>query len=172
MTTLLILLLAVALFLFWVARKPDDFEIARSTVINAPQQRVFDLINDLHKFNQWNPWLEKEPSAGLDYTGPDVGPGAAYSWKGKKTGEGSMKIVSSAAPGNVDIDLQFLKPWKANNKVAFTLQDLGGQTRVNWAMRGRSNFMSKLFTTFMSMDQMVGKDFERGLQRLKQLAEA
>ncbi len=39
-------------------------------------------------------------------------------------------------------------------------------------MRGENNFMSKLMSVFVSMDAMIGKDFEEGLANLKQLAES
>ena len=38
-------------------------------------------------------------------------------------------------------------------------------------MHGPNLFMTKLMGVFMSMDKMVGKDFERGLANLKQAAE-
>jgi hypothetical protein len=38
-------------------------------------------------------------------------------------------------------------------------------------MYGPSPYISKLMTTFMSMESMVGPDFEAGLESLKQLAE-
>ena len=38
-------------------------------------------------------------------------------------------------------------------------------------MTGENNFMSKAFCLFMSMDKMVGGDFEKGLAQLKATAE-
>jgi hypothetical protein len=38
-------------------------------------------------------------------------------------------------------------------------------------MRGPMPFVSKLMSVFMSMDKMIGKDFERGLSQLKAEAE-
>jgi hypothetical protein len=38
-------------------------------------------------------------------------------------------------------------------------------------MHGPANFMSKLMGTFMDIDKMVGRDFEDGLQNLRQIAE-
>jgi hypothetical protein len=36
---------------------------------------------------------------------------------------------------------------------------------------GPANFMSKLIGVFMEMDKMVGRDFEDGLQNLRQIAD-
>jgi hypothetical protein len=38
-------------------------------------------------------------------------------------------------------------------------------------MRGPANFMTKLMGLFMSMDKMIGRDFERGLANLKEVVE-
>ena len=46
-----------------------------------------------------------------------------------------------------------------------------GATEVSWQMYGSANFMGKLMGVFMDMDKMVGRDFEDGLQNLRQIAE-
>jgi hypothetical protein len=38
-------------------------------------------------------------------------------------------------------------------------------------MEGKNNFISKAAGVFMNMDQMIGKDFEKGLAKLKAIAE-
>jgi hypothetical protein len=39
-------------------------------------------------------------------------------------------------------------------------------------MSGPSPFVTKVMGVFFNMDEMVGKDFERGLANLKSVAEA
>jgi hypothetical protein len=39
-------------------------------------------------------------------------------------------------------------------------------------MDGPNNFMSKAFGLFMDMEEMIGKDFEKGLADIKKNAEA
>jgi hypothetical protein len=39
-------------------------------------------------------------------------------------------------------------------------------------MRGPSSFIVKFMGIFISMDRMIGKDFEEGLFNLKRVAEA
>jgi hypothetical protein len=39
-------------------------------------------------------------------------------------------------------------------------------------MSGRQNFMAKAFCMFMSMDKMVGGEFEKGLAQMKSVAES
>lgn len=53
----------------------------------------------------------------------------------------------------------------------FTLTPQSGATNVNWAMHGPAPLMFRVMHLFMKMDKMVGKDFEAGLAKLKQVAE-
>jgi hypothetical protein len=66
-----------------------------------------------------------------------------------------------------------VKPFEAHNQAEFTLKPTAdGATEVGWRMHGPANLMSKVMGVFMDMDKMVGKDFEDGLQNLRQIAEA
>jgi hypothetical protein len=154
-------------FLTYIARKPNTFAVQRETTINARAADIFPWLSNLHRFNEWNPWLEQEPTSTLTYSGPEEGPGASYAWLGKKTGQGNMTVRSQTPPHELSLDLNFMKPIKANNTVKFALSERGGATIVTWIMSGQNNFVAKLFQTFMNMDKMVGKDFEKGLANLK-----
>jgi Polyketide cyclase / dehydrase and lipid transport len=167
----IIILGLVAAFLFWVWRKPDGFIIQREVSINAMPQDIFGRINNLRHFNEWNPWADMDPTSTMTYNTIESGPGASYSWIGKKTGEGSMTVLDQKQPSEVNMSVNFLKPFKANNKATFRITSSGGNTTVNWAMTGKNAFAHKLMQTFFSMDKMVGKEFERGLATLKQHVE-
>jgi len=69
------------------------------------------------------------------------------------------------------IKLDFLKPFEAHNTAEFTLTPRGNTTDVTWAMHGPNLFIGKVISLFVSMDRMVGKDFETGLANLKAEAE-
>jgi len=167
---LVVVVVLIAGVLIAAAMRPGTFRIERSTVVNAPPEKVFPLINDLHAFNSWNPFLKMEPDSKLVYTGPAQGLGAAYSWEGKKTGAGSMEIIE-AAPSRIAMRLEFTKPFAAKNLAEFSMDGRGGSTNVTWAMSGQSPFFRKLMGLFFSMDKMVGTTFAQGLADLKSKAE-
>jgi hypothetical protein len=50
--------------------------------------------------------------------------------------------------------------------VDFTLEAKGDSTNVTWAIHGPSPYMSKVMSLFVSMDRMIGNDFEAGLADL------
>jgi len=147
------------------------FSISRATTTAAPLPVVHALVNDFHQWRSWSPWEGLDPSLARSYTGPDAGVGANYAWVGnRKAGAGSMEITESA-PGRIDLTIAFLKPWKATNQVEFTFEPEGNGTRVTWTMSGEHRGLGRVFALFMSMDKLVGKDFEKGLAALKQKAE-
>ena len=174
MLTWIIILIVVAAIavLGLAASKPNNFRIAREATIDAKPEKVFALINDFHEWSKWSPWEKMDPAMQRTHSGAPSGKGAAYAWSGnKKVGRGRMEIANSNPPSKVDIDLEFMEPFKAKNKAEFTLVPADGGTRVSWTMTGERPFMFKLMGLFMNFDQMVGKDFEAGLQAMKQEAE-
>jgi uncharacterized protein YndB with AHSA1/START domain len=149
-----------------------DFEVTRSTTIAAPPERVHGLLDDFHRWRQWSPWEDVDPNLQRSYSGPDSGVGARYAWEGnRKAGKGNMEITEST-PERVGVRLQFEKPWKATNQVAFELTPSNGSTDVTWRMNGTNKGFAALFSKVVSMDRMVGKDFEKGLAQLKGAAES
>jgi uncharacterized protein YndB with AHSA1/START domain len=167
-----VILLLVAGLLIYAATKPDNFRIERSSLINAPPEKIFPLINDFHRWEAWSPWEKIDPALKRTYAGADSGKGAVYEWSGNKDiGQGRMQITESSPSSRVLLDLNFIKPFEARNQVEFTLNKEGEGTRVTQAMFGPSPYISKLMTIFFSMEKMVGGKYEEGLANLKALAE-
>jgi|SRR3712207_2913669 len=149
-----------------------DFEVVRSATISAGRDRVHGLIDDFHQWRSWSPWEDLDPDLQRAYSGAESGVGARYAWEGnRKAGKGHMEITDSK-PERVEVRLTFEKPWKATNQVVFDLTPAGDQaTEVAWRMTGTNKGVAALFGKVFSMDRMVGKDFEKGLARLKAKAE-
>jgi hypothetical protein len=149
-----------------------DFEVVRGTTIAAPRERVHGLIDDFHAWREWSPWEDVDPNLKRDYSGAESGAGAMYAWEGnRKAGKGSMEILSST-PEQTEVRLVFEKPWKATNQVIFELTPSGeAATEVTWRMRGRTTGFAALFGRIVTMDRLVGKDFEKGLAQMKAAAE-
>jgi len=161
----------IAILLAYAATRPDSFRLERSVTIKAPPAKAFALINDFHRWTAWSPWEHMDADLQRTYSGPASGVGAVYNWEGKKTGVGRMEILESSPASLIKIKLDFFKPFEAHNTAEFTLLSKGDSTTVTWAMYGPSPFMSKLMGIFFSIDKMVGKDFEAGLEKMKAAAE-
>ncbi len=151
----------------------DTYTVERSTMVDAPPQRVYELVSDFHAWTAWSPWEDLDPELDRSYSGEPSGTGAVYAWSGnRKAGQGRMEIVEATAPSRVAIDLLFEKPWKARNDTAFTITPEGSGSRVTWTMSGRKTLLTKAMGLVRSMDALLGPDFERGLARLRTAAES
>jgi hypothetical protein len=166
------LAVVIAAFLVIVALLPGDFRIARSATMAAPAFDVFAQVNDFHNWNGWNPWGKIDPNMKQTYEGAPAGTGAVYSWVGNKdVGEGRMTITDSRPHERIAIKLEFFKPFKATNAAEFTFKPEAAGTVVTWSMAGTKAFVIKIFSLFMSMDKMVGGQFEKGLADMKSIVE-
>ena len=163
----------VVVFLVIVALQPSEFRVARSTTISAPPSAVFGQVNDFHKWEAWNPFAKNDPAMKQSYEGAPAGTGAVYTWSGnKEVGEGRMTITESRPSDLIRINLEFFKPFAGTSVAEFTFKPDGNQTVVTWSMTGENNFMAKAIHLFMSMDKMIGGQFEKGLAQMKAIAEA
>lgn len=168
----LVVILVVVLCVV-TAMQPADFRVMRSAEMNASTDKIFEQVNDFHKWEAWSPWAKMDPDMKVTYSGADSGVGASYSWSGNdKVGEGRMTIKSNHPPKQIVIDLEFIKPFAAKNLVGFDFKAMGEKTNVTWSMIGKKNFMMKFFGLFMDMDKLVGDDFDNGLAQLKAIVES
>ena len=163
---------AVLGFFGFAATRPNDFRTQRRAHINAPPDRVFANLVDFRQWAAWSPWEALDPSMKKTHSGASTGPGAVYAWEGNsKVGTGRMEITAAEPARSVTIKLDFLKPFEAHNTTVFLLEPRDGGTDVTWTMSGARPFMMKVMGIFMNMDELVGKDFEKGLGSLQEVSE-
>lgn len=163
----------IVLFVIVVATRPSEFRVSRSIIINAPPDAVFPHVNELRKWEAWNPWGKVDPNMKLTYDGPPAGVGSSYSWVGNSdVGEGKGTITESRSSELVRFRLDFYKPMAGTSDAEFTFKPHASGTEVTWTMSGKNNFIAKAVCMFMSMDRMVGGQFEKGLADMKAAAEA
>ena len=168
----IVVFVLIAALLIFAASRPDTFRVERSARIQAPPEEIFGLLEDFRRWPAWSPWEKLDPAMKRTLSGAERGRGAVYAWEGNDdVGKGRMEIVESNPPSRLVIKLDFLEPFEAHNTTEFTLRANDGATDLNWAMSGPNLFITKLFGLFVSMDEMIGKDFEQGLANLKAVAE-
>lgn len=163
------LLAVIVLVMLIATTKPNEFRVERSRTIAAPADSLLPLLTDFRAWTRWSPYESLDANMKRTYRGAPNGVGAVYTWEGKKSGSGRMEILS-VLPGAVKIALDFTEPMTAHNTAEFLFVPEGTGTRVTWAMYGANNFVSKMFNVFVSMDQIVGKDFETGLANMEKAA--
>lgn len=150
----------------------STYTVERTQHIDVPTDAVREPIVDLRRWQTWSPWEDLDPNLRRAYGGAASGVGAWYEWEGnRKAGKGRMEILHADA-STIRIDLRFLKPFTSHSTTVFELQQEGDGTLVVWSMVGPHTAMTRVMGLFISMDRMIGPDFEKGLVRLKSVAEA
>ncbi|MGB2761743.1 MAG: SRPBCC family protein, partial [Maribacter stanieri] len=137
--------------------------------VGQPPELVWEHLKFLKKQQEWSPWAQKDPNMELKFTGEDGSVGAISQWNGNKdVGEGEQEITRIVEGKRIEQDLRFFKPYKSQSDCYMNLDALdGNKSKVTWGFSGKNKFPMSIMMLFMSMDKMVGKDFEQGLQNLK-----
>ncbi len=172
MLILYILLGIVALIIILAMIAPKTYEVSRSIVISKPRKEVFNYLKSLKKQDDWSPWGKRDPNMEKKFTGNDGEVGATSYWKGnKEVGEGEQEIKKIMDGERIESELRFLKPFKSTSDAFLVTEDAEGGTKVTWGFKGYNKFPMSIMMLFMSMDKMIGKDFEEGLDSLKSVME-
>lgn len=167
-----VMIAAILIVLIVAATKPDEFRVERSVAIAAPAQKIFPFLDDLKQQRLWSPWDQKDPDMQRTYSGAERGVGAVYAWDGnREIGAGSQEITAVTPHSKIEARIDFVRPFKAHNRIEWLPRPAGNATSVTWAIFGSMPFMSKVMSVFFSMDKMIGNEFEKGLSQLKLLAE-
>lgn len=160
--TVFALLIIIAQFL------PDKYRVERSTVINAPADKVFTEISNLKNWDHWSPWTEKDPKMRIDYSPTDGAVESYMQWASDINGVGKLTITNMVPNEHLDYNLKF-DGWDATHGF-FHLTPEGEGVKVTWGDEGELNgWSAKLFGPLL--DKMIGPDFEKGLGYLKTVSE-
>ena len=167
-----VMIAAIVLVFAIAATRPDHFRVERSIDIAAPAAKIFPLLDDLRQQRLWSPWEQKDPDMKRSYSGAERGVGAVYEWDGDKNiGAGRQEITAVTPDAKIEARIDFFRPMQANNRFEYILRPAGGGTNITWAIFGPMPLFHRAMSLFMSMDKMIGGEFEKGLVQLKALAE-
>jgi hypothetical protein len=163
---LLAAVLVIGLFL------PKSAHVERSITTAASPATVYGIVSGFKRFNEWSPWFDLDPQARYTYSGPESGVGAKMAWASDKrdVGSGSQEITAVEPGRSVTTRLDFGSQGISTSTLTITPE--GGGSRVVWAFDAdfTGNFLGRYFG--LMFEKFIGKDYEKGLARLKALAEA
>jgi hypothetical protein len=151
---------------------PSTYRVERRVTMNAKPAVVFTHLNNLKQWPEWTAWtVAKYPDMKVSFAGPEAGVGASYSWEGKSSGRGTLKITRSEPDKSIGYNLDFENGKYVSNG-AIMLEPTGESVTVIWSNEGNLgwNPVSRFFGLFM--DKMMGPDFEDGLRDLQKMVEA
>jgi effector-binding domain-containing protein len=161
----------IAILLIIAFILPRTYKVERSIYMKANAQAIYDLVCNLNKWDLWEPWTkESDSTATFSLVGNDCEKGTMRKWDGKKIGDGEMTITDLVPGQQVMYDLSFFKG-KYKSHGGFTIENKGDSCHVTWMDTGdlEYNPVSRYMGLFMGMK--LGPDFEKGLAKLKKVAE-
>lgn len=148
---------------------PSDYTVERERLIKAPPSTIHQYVNDLTQWDAWTPWQDSDSTLETSFGEKTEGVGAVQSWTGQDGG-GKLEITASSLDAGVEYMLEFGGvDTVTEGTIEYT--PVEGGTLVKWTMRGSLPFPVVGAYIAMMMDSMAGKDFERGLAQLGELAE-
>jgi len=165
----LILILAVAVLTF-VA--PTDFKLERSVEINAQKETVHKHLLYFEKSNKWSPWAELDPDQKTWLEGEDGSIGATFFWEGNEdVGKGKQELIAFT-DDKIETIVTFIEPFESVANGYFLLNETDDKTTVTWGFDSKMPRPFNIFGLFMDISESVGKDYEKGLAKLKEIVES
>ena len=149
---------------------PKQTQLQRSIDINAPIGTVFHLVSDLREFSRWDPWSKKDPNIRVRFSGPDLGVGSVRSWSGNsQVGSGSMTMTGYNPNASAAMSILFGQAGAGDAR--YDLVEKGSTTTITWSFYTvHQNIIARYFG--LAVEDMLGKDYEKGLASLKAIAES
>jgi len=168
-----IILGIVVLFILLALIAPKKLEVKRDIDINCSKEKAFGYLKFVKNQNEWSPWKKKDPSMKQEFEGIDGTVGFISKWEGnKQVGTGEQEIKEIIEETQINTELRFLKPWKSVSDAYLIVDGKGdNQCNVTWGFKGRNKIPINVLMLFMNMDKVMGKDFNEGLESLKELLE-
>ena len=174
MIFLYILLAIVVVFSILTYAAPKKYDVSRSIVIDKPLSEVFEYLKLVENQNIWSPWKKRDPEMKQFQTGIDGTIGFVNKWESdhKEVGAGEQEITAIVYNDRIDSELRFFKPWKSLSDAFFIVREIEPtQTEEVWGFSGSHSVPLNVMMLMYNIDKVVGKDFDEGLQDLKQVLE-
>jgi uncharacterized protein YndB with AHSA1/START domain len=166
------LLGVVVLFFVVGVFLPQAAHVERSITTSASPETVYGLVDGFKHFNEWSPWAGLDPATKYTYSGPETGVGARMEWSSANpdVGNGSQEVIAVEPGRRVTSKLDFGMDNPTTSTISLVPDGTG--TRVTWTLD--IDFSGSIIGRYfgLALDRMVGPDYEKGLARLKHVAES
>lgn len=165
---IVILVLVIVAYLI-----PAKVHVERSLQMNCSAEAAFSLVNDLKQWEKWSPWHGIDSATQWEFSGEQaIGAGAWYTWQSEhpKVGNGKLTIMETKANEYIKTQMEFDGMSPATAEYFFTANDSG--VLVKWTLDSDMGMNPIARYMGLMMDKFVGPDYEKGLAKIKEVAEA
>ena len=149
---------------------PSERSISESIETNRKMTIVYDTLNSMRRFKDWNPVMLQDPSVQLKLSGPESGVGARldYTSADKSVGNGSWEITESEQDKRIAVAIDDVT--RGTGKVThFTLEPTGkGGRNVKITQDYKVSYGMDLFGRYAGLyvSRQVGDNLKLGLGKL------
>jgi effector-binding domain-containing protein len=149
---------------------PEEVAVSERILIEAYPQTVFRQVNNYKNWRSWSPFELGDPQMKSEYSGPESGKGAMYSWTSEEMGDGNMTILQSDPYKFIQSRLEMGSSGTAFDEWNFNGSATG--TEVIWTLRLKdlSYPFGRYFGAFLK--SIMQPNQEKGLKKLKEVTEA
>ncbi|MFN0006281.1 MAG: SRPBCC family protein [Planctomycetota bacterium] len=149
---------------------PKVWSVERSTVVSAEAAKIHPHVGNLEGWPKWMPWMEEDPAMQLSFEGTAGAAGQKMIWKSEKMGNGSLTAVKSDAATGLEYVMRMEEmSEEAHGSICYAKE--GGGTRVTWKDEGTLGGNPFMRLMGPLMEGMMNDYFDRGLAKMKALAE-
>ena len=161
---IVVLFLVVTLFL------PPVMSVETTGDINNTPTVIYAQLNDVHNFNNWSPFFEKDSSTKFQFDGPERGPGAIYVWlnAGQKISKGRLEITRSDAYSLIEANLN-INGNSTPGRLTYELKNNNGLTNLTMRLQQDLGFLGRWSAS--SLKPVLKKALDNGLINLKTYCE-
>jgi hypothetical protein len=149
----------------------SDYRVTRNIDINAKAATIYPFIENFNQWREWGVWFERDPNMKVTYHGNPGEIGHMSRWESATEGNGEMELIEMHKNHMIKYALRFPEMGMSSTG-ELTLVENNGVTKVTWTDYGDvgSDIIARYFVLFM--DDLIGPDFEAGLNNLKKLSES
>jgi len=169
-----VILLFIAFIFLAALIVNNEYSVERSIIIERPKQEVFDYIRYLGNQEEYSVWYSLDPDIRQEFHGTDGTVGFVSSWEGNDdVGKGEQEIVGITEGERVDTRLRFIEPFEGVADAYMMTEAVNeNQTRVVWGFESSMPRPMNLILLFLNMENLIGEDYQTGLENLKVLLES
>ena len=154
----------------YIATKNGSYQVERQQMIAAPQEVIYDEVNDFTTWQDWEAWSKNNEDLIVNYGEVTSGDGASFSYKSDDSGEGEIITTKAVPHTRIDQEITMNNTFgKSTSEMYWTFEEKNDSTLVTWGFKGDQTFMEKASFLFQdqSISEMMKPKFEKGLNNLE-----
>jgi effector-binding domain-containing protein len=167
----IVIAILITIFIVLGLTGPADYRVERSVEIDADVSVVFDQTTKFANWAAWSPWAAADPEAKYTIKKDEQTVGAEMGWDGEISGKGTMTMTEVVPNKKMVYQLSFIEPWEMSSVGGFNYTQENGKVKVVWYDKGDIPFSQRPMMFFMDLEEMMGPQFEEGLNNIKEICE-